>query len=127
MDRAPVGAVLGEVPGLKTEILRRLNSITAESFNQGLRTEAAVLQAFVDGCSLRDQAQTAMDCWKEKVMPMLDQAMKEKSSEAAIGALRDVLKQASTLNWQFHRACALRYAQLVEEYATQNRDPDERV
>jgi hypothetical protein len=127
MDRALVDAMPSEVPDIKTEILRRLNSITAESFNQGLRTEAAVLQAFKDGCSLREQAQTAMTCWKEKVTPMFDRALKETAPEAALGALRDVLKQASAVNWQFHRACALRYAQLIEEYAAANRDPDERV
>jgi hypothetical protein len=127
MDRALVDAMPSEVPDIKTEILRRLNSITAESFNQGLRTEAAVLQAFKDGCSLREQAHTAMTCWKEKVTPMFDRAMKETAPEAALGALRDVLKQASAVNWQFHRACALRYAQLIEEYAAENRDPDERV
>ena len=58
---------------------------------------------------------------------MFDQAMKETAPEAAAKALRDVLKQASAVNWQFHRACAQRYAQLIEEYATENRNPDERV
>jgi TIR domain len=126
MDRALVDATPSEVPGLKAEILRRLNSITAESFNQGLRTEAAVLQAFTEG-SMREQAQTAMTGWKEKITPMFDQAMKETAPEPAAKALRDVLKQASAVNWQFHRACAQRYAQLIEEYATANRNPDERV
>jgi len=126
MDRALVEAMPNEMPAIKGEIVRRLNSITAESFNQGLRTEAAVLQAFKDG-SLREQAQSAMTCWKEKVTPMFERAMNEADPEAAVAALRDVLKQASAVNWQFHRACALRYAQLVEEYAEANKDPDERV
>ena len=64
-----------------------------------------------------------MNCWKEKVTPMFEKAMKGTAPEA----LRDVLKQASAVNWQFHRACASRYAQLVDEYATANKDPDERV
>ncbi len=126
MDRALVYQPPNELPAIKAEILRRLNSIIAESFNQGLRTEAAVLQAFEDG-SLRDQAQSAMNCWKEKITPMFERAMNEAAPEAALVALRDVLKQASTVNWKFHRACALRYAQLVEEYAEANRDPDEQV
>jgi len=126
MDRVLVEAVPNELPAIKAEILRRLNSITAESFNQGLRTEAAVLQAFKDS-PLCEQAQSAMDCWKEKITPLFDRAMNEVAPEAARLALRDVLKQASTLNWQFHRACALRYAQLVAEYAVANKDPDERV
>jgi hypothetical protein len=126
MERALVDALPSELPAIKAEILRRLNSITAESFNQGLRTEAAVLHAFKDS-SLREQAQSAMDCWNEKVTPMFERAMNEVVPEAARLALHDVLKQASTLNWQFHRACALRYAQLVEEYAAANKDPDERV
>jgi len=58
---------------------------------------------------------------------MFERAMNEADPEAAVAALRDVLKQASAVNWQFHRACALRYAQLVEEYAEANKDPDERV
>jgi len=126
MDRALVNARPNDLAKIKVEIMRRLNSITAESFNQGLRTEAAVLQAFKEGCSLRDQAQSAMDAWKEKVTPTFERAMKETSPEA-LASLRDVLKQASVVNWQFHRACASRYAQLVDGYATANMDPDERV
>jgi len=127
MDRDLVNARPNDLPKIKVEIMRRLNSITAESFNQGLRTEAAVLQAFKEGCSLRDQARSAMEAWKEKVTPMFERAMKEPAPEAALASLRDVLKQASVVNWQFHRACASRYTQLVDEYATANKDPDERV
>jgi len=126
MDRALVNANPKKLPAVKAEILRRLNSITAESFNQGLRTEAAVLQAF-NGSPLRGQAQSAMSRWKEKVSPMFERAMKEDDPEAARVALRDVLKEASTANWQFHQACAQRYALLVGEYAEAHRDPDERV
>jgi hypothetical protein len=127
MDRDLVNALPHELAAIKAKILRRLNSITAESFNQGLRTEAAVLQAFKDGSSLRKDAQSAMDCWKESITPMFERAMKQTDLDAAVPALREVLKQSSTVNWQFHRACALRYAELVEEYAAANKDPDERV
>jgi TIR domain len=126
MDRALVEAMPNELSAIKAEMLRRLNSITAESFNQGLRTEAAVLQAFEDSSS-REQAESAMNCWKEKIAPMFEGAGNEVAPETARAALRDVLKEASTVNWQFHRACALRYAELVEEYAAANKDPDERV
>src|SRR5262245_1097575 len=36
-----------EIPRIEREMRRRLNSITADSFNQGLRTETSVLRAFV--------------------------------------------------------------------------------
>jgi hypothetical protein len=126
MDRDLVNALPHDLPTIKAEILRRLNSITAESFNQGLRTEAAVLQAFKDSSS-GGQAQTAMNLWQEKVAPKFDRAMSETDPEATIAALRNVLKEASAVNWQFHQACARRYAQLVDEYAGANKDPDEPV
>jgi len=126
MDQALVNAKPQKLPAVKAEIMRRLSSITAESFNQGLFTEAAVLQAFKDDAS-RGQVQSAMTCWKEKIMPLFDKALKMDDPEAARAALRDVLKEASTVNWQFHRACAQRYAQLVGECAEAYRDPDERV
>jgi len=126
MDRELMNALPREVPAIKAEILRRLNSITAESFNQGLRTEAAVLQAFKDS-PLAEQAKTAMSLWKEKIAPMFERAMREADPETAVATLRSVLNDASTINWQFHRACARRYAELVDEYAEANKDPDEPV
>jgi len=126
MDRQLMNALPHDLPAIKSEILRRLNSITAESFNQGLRTEAAVLQAFKDS-PLSEQAQTAMNLWKEKVTPMFESAMSETDPDAAVVALRNVLKEASRANWQFHRACAHRYAALVGEYAEASKDPDEPV
>jgi len=126
MDRQLVNALPHDLPAIKAEIFRRLNSITAESFNQGLRTEAAVLQAFKDS-PLAEQAKTAMSLWKEKIAPMFERAMREADPETAVATLRSVLNDASTINWQFHRACARRYAELVDEYAEANKDPDEPV
>src|SRR6267142_280818 len=92
-------------------LIHRLASISAESFNQGIRTEDAVLFAF-DGSAFRDEARTAMDRWKTEVAPQLDSALKQGSKDAVFRAL----DAGSAVNWQFHAACAERYAELVREY-----------
>ena len=127
MYRLLVNATPRDLSRARAEIQRRLISIVAESFNQGLRTEAAVLETFPEGNPLREQAKAAMEAWKERVIPMFDRAMKETAPETALGGLREVLKEASGVNWQFHRACAARYAELVDGYASANRGPGDRV
>ena len=108
-----------EIPDISREMGRRLSSITAECFNQGIRTETAVLQAFSSGSELQSQAQEAMAVWKQRVAPNLTQAVADKSTDGMLAALRE----ASKVNWQFHRACASRYAELVEQYWRENADP----
>ena len=91
--------------------MHRLASMSAESFNQGIRTEEAVLFAF-DRSAFRGEARTAMDMWKTEVAPQLDSALKQGNKEAVSTAL----DAGSAVNWQFHVACAERYTELVREY-----------
>ena len=91
---------------------RRLSSITAESFNQGIRTEQAVLQAFEDGSALQTQVKQAIKEWQQTVYPEIDKSFKDKDT----GRILDALKKSSAVNWKFHRACAKRYWDIVEEH-----------
>jgi len=106
-----VDARPGELGMVEANLMHRLASISAESFNQGIRTEDAVLFAF-DGSEFRDEARSAMDRWKTEVAPQLDSALKQKNKEAVFRAL----DTGSAVNWQFHAACAERYAELVRGY-----------
>ena len=59
--------VVNRPPAEIPEVLnigRRLGSITAESFNQGIRTEHAVLQAFDEGSPLQPEVKQAMEAWR---------------------------------------------------------------
>ena len=100
-----------ELGTVEANLMHRLVSISAESFNQGIRTEDAVLFAF-EGSAFQDEARSAMDRWKTEIAPQLDSALKRGSKDAVFAAL----DAGSAVNWQFHAACAERYAELVRGY-----------
>jgi TIR domain len=91
---------------------RRLRSITAESFNQGIRTEQAVLLAFEEGSALQTEIKQAIKEWHETVYPEIDKSFGDKHTARIL----DALKKASAINWQFHRACAKRYCEIIEKH-----------
>ena len=91
---------------------RRLSSITAESFNQGIRTDQAVLLAFEEGSALQTEIKQAIKEWQETVYPEIDKSFKDKDTRRILAAL----KKASAVNWEFHRACAKRYWDIVEKH-----------
>src|SRR5262249_2533008 len=106
-----VDARTNELGMVEANLMHRLASISAESFNQGIRTEDAVLFAF-EGSAFRDDARSAMDRGKTEVAPQLASALKGGSKDAVFGAL----DAGSAVNWQFQAACAERYAELVRGY-----------
>ena len=112
-----------EIPRIAQEMRRRLHSITAESFNQGLRTETAVLKAFVEDSDLQNEAKDSIMKWKSEVAPALENSVASKSTKGML----DALKRASGLNWKFQLACVRRYAELVEGYSRRKEDPLDRV
>jgi hypothetical protein len=101
-----------ELADVARSVERRLRSITAESFNQGIRTEQAVLVAFEEGSALQTEIQQAIKQWQETVYPEIDKSFKDKDTKRILAAL----KKASAINWQFHRACAKRYWEIVEKH-----------
>jgi hypothetical protein len=112
-----------ELAQVATEMRRRLNSITAESFIQGIRTEHAVLLAFEEGSALQTEVKQAMIDWQEAVYPEIDKSFKDKDTQRIL----DALKKASAVNWRFHRACAKRYWEIVEKHLTVLSSPLEPV
>ena len=101
------------------DMRRRLSSITAESFNQGIRTEQAVLQAFDEGSPLQLEVKQAMEAWTSKVAPQFDRSLRERDT----AGLLDALRAASVVNWQFHRACAQRYCDIVTKHSREASGP----
>jgi hypothetical protein len=101
-----------EIPEIARDMHRRLSSITAESFNQGIRTEQAALLAFDDGSPLQLEVKKAMEAWKSTVAPQLDRSLRDRDTDGLLHALRE----ASVVNWQFHRACAQRYCDIVTKH-----------
>jgi hypothetical protein len=120
---AVVGRPPSEIPEVARDLWRRLSSVTAESFNQGLRTEQAVLLAFDEGSPLQLEIKKSMDEWVTAVTPLLDESLKEKN----IDGIRNALKAASDINWRFHQACAQRYYDIVSEHARELTGPFEPV
>jgi hypothetical protein len=112
-----------EIGEIARDMWRRLNSITAESFNQGIRTEQAVLLAFEEGSALQTEVKQSMEVWESTVAPQLDKSLKEKDT----GGILDALKAASAVNWRFHRACAQRYWDIVAEHSRKASGPLEPV
>lgn len=108
-----------EIPEITRDIWRRLSSITAESFNQGIRTEQAVLQAFDEGSPLQLEVKQAMEAWTSKVAPQFDRSLRERDTAGLLNALR----AASVVNWQFHRACAQRYCDIVTQHSREASGP----
>jgi hypothetical protein len=108
-----------EIPEITKDMWRRLSSITAESFNQGIRTEQAVLLAFDDGSPLQLEVRQAMQAWTSTVLPQLDRALKQGNTASLLEALR----AASAINWQFHRACAQRYCDIVTKHSQEASGP----
>jgi TIR domain len=107
-----VNRPLAELAEVARNMGRRLSSITAESFNQGIRTEQAVLLAFEEGSALQTEIKQAIKEWQETVYPEIDKSFKDKDTRRILAAL----KKASAVNWQFHRACAKRYWDIVEKH-----------
>ena len=101
-----------EIDEIARDMRRRLSSITAESFNKGIRTEQAVLLAFDDGSPLQLEVKKAMQAWKSTVEPQLDRSLRDRDTDGLLEALRE----ASKVNWQFHRACAQRYCDIVTKH-----------
>jgi hypothetical protein len=111
-----------KIPEIARAMARRLSSITAESSNQGIRTEQAVLLAFDEASSLQKDVKQAMEEWTSTVAPQLDKAIEARDADGLLKAL----KAASVVNWQFHRACAQRYCDLVAQHlgeASRSLDP----
>ena len=86
-----------EIPRIAQEMRRRLHSITAESFNQGLRTETAVLKAFVEDSDLQNEAKDSIMKWKSEVAPALENSVASKSTKGML----DALKRASRSTGSF--------------------------
>jgi hypothetical protein len=107
------------IPAVAREMERRLHSITAEAFIRGIRTEQATLLAFQEGSALQTEVKQSMEWWKNTVAPALAQAI---AGEDTHGFL-EALKAASKVNWQFHRACAQRYLELVEKHCQEGSGP----
>ena len=108
-----------EIAEVVTDMRRRLSSITAESFNQGIRTEQAVLLAFEEGSALQTEIKQSMEAWQNTVFPEIDKSFKENDTNAIL----DALKKASAVNWQFHRACAQRYRDIVDKHCQADSGP----
>lgn len=108
-----------ELPEIARDMGQRLNSIVAESFNQGIRTEDAVLVAFEEDSPLQIQVKQAMKEWHETVYPEIENAFNDRDTHRILNAL----KKASEINWRFHRACAKRYSEIVEKHSADNSGP----
>ncbi len=98
---------------------RRLNSITTESFNQGIRTEQAVLVAFEKSSALQKQVKESMEKSQKLVAPQIAKSFEAKDTTGIL----DALKVASDINWKFHRACAQRYLDIVSKHMKQRSGP----
>jgi TIR domain len=117
--RDVVNSVPAGIPDVARTADRRLNSITAESWNQGIRTEDAVLLAFAKGSDLQTQVKQAIECWQNKVAPAFQRGVEGRDTSA----LLEALGKASEVNWQFHRACAQRYLEIVDEHLDKGTGP----
>ena len=98
-----------ELTEIANDMRRRLSSIIAESFNQGIRTEQAVLLSFEKDSALQTQIKESMEAWENSVFPEIDKSFNERNTNGILNALN----KASAINWQFHRACAQRYWDIV--------------
>jgi hypothetical protein len=112
-----------DIPNIFREMTRRQSSITAECFIQDIRTEQAALQAFTEGSPQRTEIQQSLELWKKDVAPALAKAIEDRDRDG----LLDVLQKASKVNWQFHRACAQRYLDIIEQHWQAGSGPLERV
>jgi len=104
---------LGDIP---EDTLRRFDSVAAESFSLSLDTEQAVLLAFnekdpvqrEETLRLKGEVSDAMEAWKH-VFKAIQEAIKARDN----AKLLEAFDMASEINWKFHRACAQRYFQIV--------------
>ena len=71
---------VAELPEIARDMGQRLNSIVAESFNQGIRTEDAVLVAFEEDSPLQTEVKQAMKEWYETVYPEIENAFNDRDT-----------------------------------------------
>jgi hypothetical protein len=93
--------------------MRRLSSITAESAIRYRRPCCRPLE----GAARRKVR--AMEAWTSKVAPQFDRPLRERDT----AGLLDALRAASVVNWQFHRACAQRYCDVVTKHSREASGP----
>lgn len=108
-----------EIPKISREMWRRLHSITAESYIQDIHTEEDVLLAFEEDSELQTEIKQSLELWKNTVAPALNNAVEANDKDRLLEALEKVSK----VNWQFHRACAQRYLEIVEQHYQKGTGP----